>query len=139
MIKRTPLDAIFSDVIRESWDWTCAASGIVFSDRKGRDVHCSHFVSRINLATRWYPDNAFCLSASMHKRFSENPDEHTAFVKKILGDVRYGELIARKKKIVRYRKPDKQAMQAHYKAELERLRDMRMAGHVGYIGVLAYD
>lgn len=139
MIKRSPLDAVFSDVIREAADWTCQYSGLQFPDRKGRDVHCSHFISRANLATRWFPDNATCLSAAAHKRLSENPDEHVAFMRRILGDARYEWLQIRKRQIVRYRASDKKAMQKHFKDELERIRAMRAEGVVGPVEVVPWD
>lgn len=139
MIKRSPLDAVFSDLIREAYDWTCQATGLVFPDRKGRDVHCSHFISRANLATRWYPDNAVCLSAGAHKRLGENPDEHTAFMKRHLGEVRYEELQRRKRQIFRYRAADKKAMQKHYRDELERILELRRNGVVGPVEIVAYD
>jgi hypothetical protein len=139
MIKRSPLDAVFSDLIREAADWTCAYSGLVFPDRKGRDVHCSHFISRANLATRWFPDNAVCLSAGAHKRLGENPDEHTAFMRRHLGDERYELLQIRKRQIVRYRASDKKAMQKHYRDELERILELRRNGRTGPIEVVSYD
>ena len=139
MIKRSPLDAVFSDLIREAADWTCQHTGRQFPDRKGRDVHCSHFYSRSYSSTRWYPDNAFCLSAAAHDYMGKNPDEHVAMVKRILGDARFEMLQERKRQIVRYRASDRKAMQKHYRDELERLLEMRRNGVVGPIEVVSYD
>jgi hypothetical protein len=138
-VKRDALDAVFSDVIREAYDWTCQFTGLVFPDRKGRDVHCSHFYSRTFNSTRWYPDNAVCLSASAHDYLGKHPDEHTDFFRKLLGPVRYDMLRARKQGIYRYRPADKAAMRKHYHGELERIRALRSDGIFGPVEVVAYD
>lgn len=138
-MKRDATDAIFSDVIRESYDWTCTYSGLVFPDRKGRDVHCSHFISRAFNATRWFPDNACCLSAAAHDYLGKHPDEHTDFFRKLLGPVRYDALKERQRGIYRYREADKKAMRKHYAEELERLKELRRQGETGYIAVIAFD
>lgn len=138
-LKRDALDAVFSDVIREAYDWTCAYSGLVFPDRKGRDAHCSHFISRSYSSTRWYPDNCVLLSAAAHDYLGKHPDEHTDFIRKILGPVRYEWLRERKQRIYRYRPADKKAMRKHYGNELERIRELRKQGVTGYVEVAAYD
>lgn len=138
-MKRDATDAIFSDVIREAYDWTCAYYGTVFPDRKGREVQCSHFKSRGFNSTRWFPDNAVCLSAAAHTYLGRHPDEHTDFIRKHLGPVRYQELCERNRRIYRYRASDKKAMRQHYAAELERIRALRADGVTGYIEVVAYD
>jgi hypothetical protein len=138
-VKRDATDAVFSDLIREAYDWTCAYSGLVFPDRKGRDVHASHFWSRQFNSTRWFPDNACCLSAAAHDYLGKHPDEHTDFFRKLLGPVRYEALKARKNGIYRYRASDKKAMRKHYAGELERIRALRSQGVCGYVEVVAYD
>lgn len=139
MLKRSPLDAVFSDLIRESYDWTCQFSGLQFPERKGRDVHCSHFISRGYNATRWFPDNCVCLSAASHDYLGKNPDEHDAFMRRHLGDTRYEMLRERKRQIFRYRPHDKKAMQKHYRDELERIRELRVKGVCGPVEVVAWD
>lgn len=139
MIKRDATDAIFSDVIREAYDWTCAFSGIVFPNRKGFDCQCSHFYSRRYLSTRWHPDNAVCLSASAHKFLGEHPDEHTDFLRQMLGPVRYQELRERHNRTYAYRDADKKAIRAHYRDELERLKELRSQGVTGFIEVVPFD
>jgi hypothetical protein len=138
-MKRDALDAVFSDVIREAYDWTCAYSGLVFPDRKGKDVQCSHFKSRGYSSTRWFPDNAVCLSASAHTYLTKHPDEHTDFIRKHLGPVRYEELVQRNRRVYRYRPNDKKAMRQHYAQELKRIRALRSEGVTGPVEVVAYD
>jgi len=138
-VKRDALDAVVSDLVRERDDWTCQYSGRQFLDRKGRDVHCSHFFSRVYNSVRWFPDNLLCLSASAHDFVGKNPDAHVALMRRVLGDARYEWLRERKNRIYRYRGPDKTAMRKHYSNELERLRAMRAQGVTGYIEVASYD
>lgn len=139
MLKRDALDAVFSDLIRESYDWTCARCGTQFPERKGRDIHCSHFYSRIFIATRWFPDNAVCLCAACHDYVGKHPDEHVDLIRRVLGDTRYEWLQARKRQIWRYRQADKKGMRKHYGAELARLRGLRVDGVMGRVEVVAYD
>ena len=64
-IKRSPLDAAFSDYIRELAGWTCERclrpcpprlkSGGGYGTE---ELHCSHFKSRGNPRIRTNPDNA---------------------------------------------------------------------------------
>jgi hypothetical protein len=138
-VKRDVLDAVISDLVRERDDWTCQYSGRIFPDRKGQDVHCSHFYSRSYISTRWHPDNMLCLSAGAHDFVGKNPDAHVALIKRVLGDARYEALQARKNKIFRYRGPDKKAMLKHYRSELERLLALRASGVTGRIEVVSYD
>ncbi len=138
-MRRDVLDAVISDLIRERDDWTCVYSGRQFPNRKGQDVHCSHFFSRSYISTRWFPDNLLCLSAGAHDFVGKNPDAHVALIKRVLGDTRYEALRERRNKIYRYRGADKAAMLKHYRSELERLRALRADGVQGYIEVVAYD
>ena len=139
MIKRTALDAVFSDLIRESWDWTCARCGRECPDRKGRDFHCSHFISRAFNSTRWFPDNALCLCAACHDVVGKDPGEHYSLLMRILGPVRYDELKERKHRIVRYREAEKKAMTRHYRGQIEHLLGLRADGVTGFIDVMAWD
>ena len=38
-LKRDPLDAVFSDLVRERADWTCECCGKYFPERKGSGIH----------------------------------------------------------------------------------------------------
>lgn len=139
MIKRDALDAVFSDLIREAHDWTCARCGREFPDRKGQDAHCSHFYSRKYNSTRWFPDNAVLLCASCHRITTDDHHEHVRLFESLLGETRYAMLVERKAKLFRYRKADKDAMKAHYKSQLENLKAHRTRGATGVLAVAAYD
>lgn len=138
-MKRDATDAVFSDLIREAYDWACAHCSREFPDRKGRDIHCSHFYSRVYHSTRWFPDNAVALCATCHDHMGKHPDDHTDFFRRVLGEVRYDWLKRRKGGIYRYRASDKKAMRKLYSEELERVRALRAQGVTGYVEVAAYD
>ena len=149
MIKRAPADAAFSDAIRWSYDWRCQYFAIeerkvvqcemAWPECKGRDAHCSHFKSRSYSSLRYYPDNAVLLCANHHDYVGKNPDAHTAFFKRHLGDIRFEEMIERQKGLYRYRKDDKKAIAKHYRSEVERIKELRNQGRTGYIALVSYD
>lgn len=139
MIKRTPLDAMVSDLVREAADWACERCGIEFPDRKSRNLHASHYFGRAIDSTRHFLDNVSSLCGGCHKELSSDHDEHYRFMMRRLGEVRYDLLRQRKQKVVRYRASDYKAMREHYRSELERLRAMRADGVQGHIEVVAYD
>lgn len=138
-LKRDALDALFSDAVRESADWLCQRCGKQFPERKGQDIHCSHYFSRKFNATRWFPDNAACLCATCHAVVTDDPDAHYKFFFLHLGQVRYDWLVKRKHEIKRYRANDKKDMRVHFRNELERLRQMRKDGVMGAINLVAWD
>jgi hypothetical protein len=138
-MKRDALDAVFSDLVRERDDWSCRRCGTHFPDRKGRDVHCSHFFSRIYNTTRWYLDNCLTLCAKCHDHVGKNPHDHTQLVLRELGPMRYQWLLERKNEIKRYRNSDKKEMRQYFKRCLEVLLDMRRNGETGQLTVAAYD
>ncbi|HEX7041600.1 MAG TPA: hypothetical protein VF202_15895 [Trueperaceae bacterium] len=128
-----------SDLIRERDDWTCVRCQRQFPDRKGRDVHCSHFYSRQYTSVRWHPDNLLTLCARCHDFVGKDHDEHVRLMLRVLGEVRYEELRTRKRQVYRYRKDDKKAMLSHYRDELFKLKKLREAGATGPLHVVAYD
>lgn len=138
-MKRDATDAAFSDCVREAFDWRCARCSLDFPERKGRDVHCSHFYSRSYNSTRWFPDNATCLCAGCHDVVGKQPDEHVKLMVKVLGVRLFEDLQQRKSRIFRYRPADKKAMRKHYQSELVRLRAERRNGVTGFVNLVAYD
>lgn len=139
-LKRSPLDATLSDLIREAADWVCEKCGIEVPRDNGRAFHCSHFYSRANHQVRYFPDNLSALCASCHKQLGEAPALHDAFQRKRLGMVLYDELMLRAGGAsIKYTKHDKAEMLKHYKAELARLRKLRKQGVTGRIEIVPYD
>lgn len=155
MIKRTPLDAAFSDAVRWSYDWQCQFSewrdgngdtegfwhrcGMNWPECKGQDAHNSHFIGRKHSALRWFPDNCVLMCAHHHAVVTDDPGLHTSFMRRHLGDARYEMLRIRKAEIRRYRARDKKEMLKHFKEELERLKYLRSEGEVGHIPLVSWD
>ena len=106
-----------------------------------KNFHCSHFFGRgAGAALRWFPLNLTALCGSCHKFLGNAPNEHTAFIKKILGDVLYEELLDRKRiNVMKYTKAEKKEMAAHYRAETKRIMVLRDDGDIGYISLIAWD
>ena len=67
-------DRMFSRFIRDRDGNTCRACGSILAPQ------CAHIVSRRYRATRWSPDNAVCLCAKDHLRFTFNPLAWEAWV-----------------------------------------------------------
>lgn len=74
-------DVLFSRIVRSRG--RCEACGRTDS------LQCAHIVSRRFNATRCMEDNAFCLCASCHLRFTEWPLEFAGFVIGRIGEDAY--------------------------------------------------
>lgn len=79
-IKRTNLDALFSQYVRARAGWRCEYSG----DTQGT-LDCAHVLSRRHRPTRWDPRNAICLSRRWHMWFTEHPHEWADWTRGYLG------------------------------------------------------
>ena len=138
-IKRTPLDAVFSDLIRERADWTCQCCGREYPDRKGSGLHCSHYFGRRGASTRHHGDNCFALCFGCHQKMGANPHDHKTFAFEQLGEPRYDELVRRAYGVRKRVKGERKDMQAHFKAQLEYIRRRRMEGETGLIEFAEWD
>lgn len=138
-IKRDPLDAVVSDLVRERADWTCEHCHKVFPERKGAGLHCSHYWGRRNRSTRWMGDNLFAHCFGCHQKLGGSPHKFKAWVFKQLGETRYDELTLRANKPRKYTKADRKEMQTHYKAQLVYIRKRRSNGDLGYIDFVNWD
>ena len=139
MIKRTPLDAVFSDLVRERADWTCEVCGKEFPDRKGSGIHASHYWGRAGKSTRWHGDNVFAHCFGCHQKLGSRPHEFTAWVFKQLGETRYDWLTTRAHTPKKYSKKDRKEMQTHFEAQLEDIRQRRREGQIGIIEFIDWD
>ena len=93
-IKRTTGDKYFSDYIREKANWTCERCGKVF-DGPHAAIQNSHYFTRGNPRVRFDPDNCSCLCVGCHDWFTKNPHDHSEFMRRKLGEVRYDALVLR--------------------------------------------
>jgi len=114
----TTLDRRFSDLVRNFAEWRCAGCGAEFyaDDRGG--LHCSHFWSRNNQATRFDLENCDALCWLCHDRFSRHPEEYRDWKLERLGRERFDALAERARQIIH---PDISAIRARIR-ELEARR-----------------
>ncbi len=138
-IKRTPLDAVFSDLVRERSDWTCEVCGKHFPDRKGAGLHASHYWGRRGRSTRWYGMNVFAHCFGCHQKLGSKPHEFKSWVFKTLGEPNYDALTLRANKPMKIPKSELKDMQAHFKEQLEVIKQKRLDGHRGYIDFVEWD
>ena len=138
-IKRTPLDAVFSDLIRERADWKCEVCGKDFPDRKGSGLHCSHYFGRRGASTRHHGDNCYSHCFGCHQKLGSNPHEFKAWVEGQLGETRYDDLVLRAHAPRKRNKAERKEMQEHFKAQLVYMRKRRMKGEVGLLQFVEWD
>jgi len=58
----------------------------------GHNLQCAHIISRKYSQTRTSLNNAFCLCASCHARYTDHPVEFGKFVTDMMGEEKYNEL-----------------------------------------------
>ena len=121
-MKRDPMDAMFSDIIRARDDYTCQYCGKVQNrETKRPQMDCAHFKGRRYSHVRWDELNACCLCHGCHMYMHDNPDEWTEFYTKRLGSKKVEELGIRAHTL--WPKVDKKAIKESLKkriGELER-------------------
>lgn len=138
-LKRTKLDKVFSDLIRERNDWTCEVCGKEFPERKGAGLHCSHYFGRRGASTRHHGSNCFAHCFGCHNKLGESPHEFKAWVEKTLGETCYDDLVRRARGVVKRTPGEREEMYVHFKAQLEYMKKRRRDGHVGYIDFVEWD
>ena len=138
-IRRDPLDAVFSDLVRERADWTCEKCETQFPDRKGAGLHASHYWGRRNRSVRWHGMNVWAHCFACHMNLGGNPHEFKSWVFKQLGEPNYDELTLRANSVRKYTKADRKEMRAHFKEQLADIRRRRADGEQGYINFVDWD
>jgi len=138
-LKRTKLDAVISNLVRERAEWKCEKCGKYYPEGRRQGLHCSHYMGRRHAATRHYGGNCFAHCFSCHQHLSECPHYFTAWVKDRLGDVRYEELVQRHNRIVKRTNAERDEMYKHFKAQLKYLQRRRAKGERGYIDFVEWD
>ena len=132
-IKRNTTDKYFSDAVRMAADYTCQCcskqSQPPFDNGMIDAAHCH---SRHKRATRWHPGNIVCLCRACHMRQTNDPFEHTSFMRSYHGE---GVQLMRElsQSLLKITKKDEKLILAHYKAEIKRIKQLRMDGVCGKI------
>ena len=146
-IARLDPDVWFSLCVRERVDWTCEACGKKYEPwftTKGipanPGLHCSHYIGRANYAVRFDPLNANAHCYGCHSKFEGNPHNFMMWKFEKLGGHLYDILIEKSNNLMlgKQARHDKQEIAAHYKAEFERMRELRNNGKVGRIEFRGY-
>jgi len=130
-MKRTPLDDVFSFLVRERAAWECERCGAYSPEDARRAFHCSHFISRGVYSLRWHPLNASGLCAACHLHLGANPILHLEWFEEKHGRQAINDLRKWSQVIPRFRKADKADVLQFYKSEKRRLLKLRDEGHTG--------
>jgi len=114
-IKLRKADKVFSLWIKRRDGFTCQRCGAKHEEGS-RGLHCAHFITRRNEATRFDPDNTDSICYGCHSFFHQHPEEHRKWKADRLGPELFFELTTiRKRTIV---KKDDKAVILKYKEEL---------------------
>lgn len=131
-MKTDKLDRVFSKLVRARADWTCEACGKRY-ERNSQGLHCSHFWSRRNRATRWSGLNAAAHCYACHQRLGGNPVEFNRWIERHLGEGGARILEDKARSIAKYSSYDIEDIYQHLKQELETMLARRDAGEAGRI------
>jgi hypothetical protein len=111
-IRIDPLDALFSRYIRLR-DKVCQRCG------NGNTIlQAAHFHGRAEKSVRWDEDNACALCMGCHTYLDSHPMEKVDFFQRLLGEVKFDLLNARRRIRVR---PDKAMLKLYFKAKIKEL------------------
>jgi len=130
-VKRSPLDDVFSHLVRERACWTCERCGAYSPEDARRAFHCSHFIGRGVYSLRWHPLNGSGICAACHLFLGANPILHLEWFEEKHGRQAINDLRKWSQVIPRFRKADKADVLQFYKSEKRRLLKLRDEGHTG--------
>lgn len=138
-LKRTPLDAAVSDIVRERANWTCQRCSMADIDGQARAkssfLDCSHIQGRNHYSTRYDIRNCLCLCKPCHQFVGDRPIDHAQLAARILGQPMVDKMKKQSHMVAKWTKDEQNEMKLHYRSELKRLRDLREIGQLGYIEV----
>ena len=143
-MKRTPLDAAFSDCVRERSNWTCERCHKIYTDGqlrgKAAGLHCSHYFGRgSGSLMRHYGENCFAHCHGCHQYLSSRPHAFALWVRGQLGDTRYDELVKRWGTTHKRPKGEEDQMTVHFRAQFKYQRRRRNEGQIGRIDFMEWD
>ncbi len=121
-------DRTTSEVVRASADFTCEICGI-----QNDTMQTMHDISRTYVITRYDSRNLICGCAACHFATTKDPYLHAESFKRIKG-VEENQLNRQRAHSGDRLKPfEKDEIRAHWKAELKRIKEMRLNGVMGKI------
>lgn len=130
-LKRSKLDILFSQLVRERANWTCEACGKYYPEGQRRGLHCSHLFSRRYSLLRWHPENAVAHCYSCHQFFTGNPILFAEWMYMYVGRPRLDMLMKSRCVISKLRAPQYEDIYFHMKTELARGQNRRAEGYLG--------
>ena len=137
-IKRTPADKWFSLCVRERAEWKCERCGREFLLPYTQGLDCSHYKGRGNWGTRFEPLNAFALCYGCHSLVG---NDREFFVDK-KGEAAESIVLEKRNNITlgkEYKRTGgKGEIAKHYKAEYERMLELRAQGVTGRLEFTAW-
>jgi hypothetical protein len=138
-MKRDKHDALFSQLIREAYDWTCCWCGKYYPEGQRQGLHCSHLFSRRNKATRWHVWGAVAHCYGCHSRWGSNPLDGFSWATDFLGESRLEAVRSLAHSDGKAWVKAKEEIYAHNKKELERVLKLRKNGVRGVIELVPFD
>lgn len=126
-VKIKPFDTVFSNLVRERAAYQCECCG------SRENLQCAHVFGRIRYTVRCDDRNAYCLCASCHYTFTQDPLAWADFVRSKMGNEVYDDLRLVANRPAKFTKQDKADMTAHLRRELKRVEGLRAEGVVGRI------
>ena len=121
-IKRTAADAHFSNAVRSRDRWTCQRCRKSY-EHQPQGLHCAHVVSRRGGSTRYCLQNAVSLCYACHRWFDGAVLESADWFCQTFGEARKDYLLERKSWVVKNNDKLRDAVSAHYRQELQSLKD----------------
>ena len=138
-IKRDKLDKVFSDCVRERYNWKCCRCDKYYQEGAARrGLHCSHIFSRRHKLTRWMPENAVSHCYNCHRYLGENPVLFNRWARDFLGEYVVDMLEERHHQIYKITKAEREEIYAHLKSEYARMKRERAAGETGVLEFVGF-
>lgn len=106
-IKITKYDKTLRKVLLAKRGPICERCNRVFREGNTRGLHCSHFFGRANWAVRLDEDNVDLHCHGCHAYLTANPQIHTEWKQKQLGEERFFNLARKAKSVRRWLKGEK--------------------------------
>tara|TARA_Y100000310_G_C20313507_1_gene637333 strand:- start:219 stop:644 length:426 start_codon:yes stop_codon:yes gene_type:complete len=128
------MDSVFSRLIREASDWTCAKCHKKFTEG-ARNLHCSHFFGRRAVNTRWDPDNVFAHCFRCHQFLGENPAIFTEWAQDARGAEWYEDMLFEHNRTLKLNDKDREELYNEMKETYDAILKMRGKGTTGPIQV----
>jgi hypothetical protein len=118
-IKHSLEDKLFSEYIRKKSGGVCEHCQKLFGYKR---LQASHYFGRRNKALRWDERNVSALCFTCHMVImTENPFQHTKWMKKKLGTAGFNNLVRASNRIKKWNKQDLEELRADLRKKIKEL------------------